>query len=627
MNRLFLNKYNDELLHLRGASAEFAEEFPKIAGRLALEKFECPDPYVERLLEGFAFLTARIQLKFDAEFPRLTQAILETVYPHYLAPTPSMCVVQFDPDPANSALGEGVVLKAGESLFSLLSPGERTACEYRTSSPVTLWPLRLQRARYLTRETNTLRLPSTLVGRTKAALVMDLSILAGLRSNEIKTDNLRVFLRGGGDLPMRVYEQIFAHGREILVRPANQPDAAPIVIPAGRIRQVGFGDEEALLPYSGASFQGYRLLQEYFAFPSRYLFFELQGLRDAIRSLNTTELEISVLFAQEDLNLEGRFETSNLGLFCTPAINLFPKRTDRIHLDESHSEYQVLVDRTRPMDFEVYRVTTVTGHGIQADDLQPFTPFYTATDLDTSAGEGGSYYVVRREPRLITDKEKRRGRRSSYGGSEVYLSLVDAKSAPFRTDLRELSVQTFCTNRDLPLQMPQARELASDFTLQTSAPISRNKCVAGPTPPKPSAAEGAVAWRAISHLCLNYLSITDTTGGTGAQGLRDLLKLYADTNDPQIRKQVEGLVAVSTQPVTRRLRIAGPITFARGLEITLTFDESLFEGTGVFLLGAVLERFFARYVTINSFTETVVSTRQRGVIMRWPARVGTQHIL
>jgi type VI secretion system protein ImpG len=627
MNRNFLEKYNDELLHLRGAASEFAEEFPKIAGRLALEKFECPDPYVERLLEGFAFLTARIQLKFDAEFPRFTQAILETVYPHFLAPTPSMCVVRFDPDPANSALAEGITLKRGEPLASLLAPGERTACEYRTAAPITLWPLRLTRARYLTREVNTLSLPQTLVGRTKAALVFQVKILASLTARELKLDRLPVFLRGAGDLPMRLYEQIFAHGREILVRPAGQPDAVPRVISAGHLHQLGFDDEEALLPYSGASFQGYRLLQEYFAFPARYLFFELSGLQPALQGLGATELEIAVLFDQEDLNLEGRVDADNLGLFCAPAINLFPKRADRIHLDETRPEYQVLVDRTRPLDFEVYRVASVTGHGVQADDQQPFTPFYTATDLDTGSGAAGAYYVVRREPRLITDQEKRRGRRSSYGGSEVYLSLVDAKSAPFRSDLRELAIQTWCTNRDLPLQMPQAKESASDFTLQTSAPIVRNKLVAGPTPPKPSNAEGEIAWRAISHLCLNYLSLTDTEGGTGAQGLRDLLKLYADTNDPQIRKQVEGLVSISTQPVTRRLRIAGPITFARGIEITLLFDESLFEGTGVFLLGAVLERFFARYVTINSFTETVVATQQRGVIMRWPARVGTQHIL
>jgi type VI secretion system protein ImpG len=627
MNRLFLSKYNDELMHLRGSASEFAEEFPKIAGRLGLEKFECADPYVERLLEGFAFLTARIQLKFDAEFPRFTQSILETVYPHYLAPTPSMCVVQLDPDPANGALAEGITVRRGESFFSLLPAGERTACEYRTSTPVTLWPLRLHKARYLTRELNTLRIPSKLVAGTKAAIVLQLQVLAGLTTDKLRTDNLRVFLRGGGEIPMRLYEQVFAHGREILVRAANQPDSAPIIVTAGKIQQIGFEDEDALLPYTGASFHGYRLLQEYFAFPSRYLFFELTGLKDAIRCLKTSELEISILLDQEDLNLEARVDASNFSLFCAPAINLFPKRTDRIHIEEGRSEYQVLVDRTRPLDFEVYRVNTVTGHGVQADDQEPFTPFYTATDLDTGSSNGGAYYVVRRETRLITDKEKRRGRRSSYGGSEVFLSLVDAKAAPFRTQLRELSMQAFCTNRDLPLQIPLMKDNSSDFTLQTALPVARTKCVSGPTPPRPSAAEGEVAWRAISHLCLNYLSLTDTAGGSGVQGLRDLLKLYADTSDPQVRKQIEGLVSISTKAVTRRLRIAGPITFARGLELTVTFDENLYEGTGVFLLGAVLERFFARYVTINSFTETVVATRQRGVIMRWPARVGTQHIL
>jgi type VI secretion system protein ImpG len=209
----------------------------------------------------------------------------------------------------------------------------------------------------------------------------------------------------------------------------------------------------------------------------------------------------------------------------------------------------------------------------------------------------------------------------------VYVSLVDARESPYRSDLRQLSVETICTNRDLPLFVPVGRG-ETDFTLDTGAPVGAIRCVSGvPTAPRASHAEGEHAWRAVSHLSLNYLSIADENPAKASAALRDLLKLYADASDPAIRQQIQGVVSVSTKPVTRRAPIPGPISFARGLEITVQLDDSLFEGSGVFLLGAVLEQFFARYVSINSFTETVIRTQDRAEVMRWPARIGHKQML
>jgi type VI secretion system protein ImpG len=208
----------------------------------------------------------------------------------------------------------------------------------------------------------------------------------------------------------------------------------------------------------------------------------------------------------------------------------------------------------------------------------------------------------------------------------VFLSLVDGNALPYSSDLRQLAIRTLCTNRDLALQMPVGRG-NTDFTMDGSAPVRAFRCVAGPTPPRPAYMEGELAWRAVSHLSLNYLSIADSAGGEGAPALRDLLRLYADVQDPQTRKQLEGLAAVTSRPITRRIVTNGPIAFARGVEVSITFDEKEFEGVGAFLLGAVLERFFARYVSINSFTETVVRSKTRGEIMRWPTRPGIRHVL
>jgi type VI secretion system protein ImpG len=624
MDRRLLSYYNRELQHLRGVAGEFAQEFPKVASRLSLDEFSCADPYVERLLEGFAFLAARVHLKLDAEFPEFTQEILETVYPHYLAPTPSMAVVQLQPDLVQGDLAGGFEIPRGTTLRSIAGRDDRTACEYRTGHPLVLWPIEVVEAEYCTRELGTLGLPAS-AASAKAGIRIRLQTGPNQSFSELSADELTFFIRGSEQIPVQIYEQIMGHTGRIVVQPSEKPRPWQHVLPRDSIARVGFEDDEALLPVSARSFQGYRLLHEYFAFPPRFLFFRIAGLQRSLQRCTGSQIDIIILLDQEDLELEGQIEASNLALHCTPVINLFPKRTDRIHLSDKYSEFHVVPDRTRPLDFEVYRILSVLGYGVRADDEQPFSPFYSASDFDGDV-DSGAYFTVSRTPRLMSSREKLRGRRSSYGGSEVYVSLVDSKAAPYRSDLRQLGIETLCTNRDLPLQMGVGRG-ETDFTLDVSAPVVAVRCLSGPTPPHPSYAQGKTNWRIINHLCLNYLSLVDSPDGKGAAALRDLLKLYGNANDPQIRKQIEGVMSVSSAPITRRIKTRGPIAFARGLEIALTFDEDAFEGTGEFLLGAVFEVFFSKYVSINSFTETVIKTKQRGEIMRWPTRAGIRHTL
>ncbi|OQW97178.1 MAG: type VI secretion system protein ImpG [Verrucomicrobia bacterium A1] len=622
MDKRLLQYYNRELQYMREMAGEFAKEFPKIAGRLALDEFACADPYVERLLEGFAFLAARIHLKLDAEFPRLTQSILETVYPHYLAPTPSMAVVQFEPDLAQgSVLAAGLDVPRDTGLRSVVGKGDYTACEYRTAHPVTLWPIEIVEAEYHTRDLGSFQLPAA----ARAAIRIRLRTPPGLPFRQVGLDRLTFFLRGADDIPIRLHEQIFAHGSGLCLQPAVRPAPWQVLRPADDIRRAGYGDQEALLPYRGRSFQGYRLVHEFFAFPARYRFFELCGLQGAAKQCDAEMLDLFILLRQADLELENRVAAPGFALFCTPALNLFQKRLDRIHLSDRASEFHVVPDRTRPMDYEVYQVTGVVGHGVRSDEERAFLPFYAA------AGTGGpeaagAYFSINRLPRATSAHEERYGRRSSYAGSEVYLSLVDAAAAPYRSDLRQLSVTALCTNRDLPLRMPLGQG-ATDFVLDTNAPVASVRCVAGPTPPRPSYAEGEIAWRAISHLSLNYLSLVQQGDQEGASALREMLSLYCDPGDAQIRRQIDGVKSVSSRPIVRRLAASGPIAFVRGIEVILTLEEKAFEGSGAFLLGSVLEHFFAKYVSINSFSETVIKTTERGEIMRWPARSGTRQII
>jgi type VI secretion system protein ImpG len=276
------------------------------------------------------------------------------------------------------------------------------------------------------------------------------------------------------------------------------------------------------------------------------------------------------------------------------------------------------------MDFEVHAVTEVVGYGSGTDEKQEFLPFYAANDQ--SPADGAAYYTVHREPRVLSTKQRANGPRSSYVGSEVFLALVDPDEAPFRSDLKQLALSVTCTNRDLPLHLPLGQG-PYDFLLETGAPVVAVRCVAGPTSPRPSYAHGDTTWRLISHLSLNYLSLTDGASGGGAAALRELLALYGDSGDDVIRRQIQGIQSVASQSVTRRLPLSGPAAFGRGTRVTLRCDETAFEGMGVFLLGSVLERFFSKYVSINSFTETALQTVQRGEIARWPARIGRRPLL
>lgn len=626
MDPRLLNYYNQELQFVRESGAEFAAEYPKIAGRLGIDVFDCADPYVERLLEGFALLTARIQLKLDAEFPRFTQHLLEMVFPHYLAPQPSMSIVRFQPDLTEGGLAEGFTIPRGTELRSLLGKGEQTRSIFSTAHDVTLWPLELTAASYFPRDVAALNLPE--ISGVKAALVLNLRATAGLNFSDLSLDTLPLFVQGSSDVPMRIYEQLIANSIGVVVRAGGGDSRWSSPLPGRNVRRLGFDEDQSLLPGGPRSFQGYRLLQEYFAMPQRFMFVELDGLAPLVQTCEDNTLEIAVLLDRGDPLLANRVDESHFSLFASPAINLFPRRADRIHLSDRLSEHHVVPDRTRPMDFEVFQVTAVTGHGTSEDQEQEFSPFYAISDA-TADQSDRAYYSVTRHPRVLSGKQKKFGPRSSYIGSESFVSLVDATEAPYSHDLRQLSVETLCTNRDLPLQMPVGVG-NTDFSMELSAPVESVRCLVGPTKPQPSKCiqRGQTTWRLISHLSLNYLSLADSNGnGGGAAALRELLMLYCDTNDITANKQIDGVRAIETRPVTRPISSTGPLSFGRGLEVTLTLDESSFEGTGAFLLAAVLEEFMAKYVSINSFTETVLQTSQRGEVMRWPARTGRRDLL
>jgi type VI secretion system protein ImpG len=612
MDPRLLRYYNQELQHLREMGGEFARQFPKIAGRLGMDGIEVSDPYVERLLEGAGFLAARIQLKLDAEFPRFTQRLQEIIYPNYLAPTPSMLIAQFRPAPDEPNLVQGPVIARGSAMRGMAAKGDASACEFRTAHDVRLWPVELASAEYFSFAPDLPLATLPAARRIKGGVRLRLRTTAGLTFAQLGMDRLRLHLSGSDEVAHKLYELSLGAGCGVLIVPAARPCPWQVFLTPDSVRPVGFGDDEALLPVTLRSFQGYRLLKEYFSFPQRFLFLDVHGLAPALRRHAGTELEVVLLFERGDSALESVVNATNFSLYCTPAINLFTKRAERIYLADNVAEYHVVPDRTRPMDYEVYDVASVVGHGVGSDSEQPFAPFYSAAHSEGEHQQ--AYFSTQRAPRLLSEAQKRTGFRSSYIGSEVFVSLVDPNEAPYRADLRQLSLTIRCTNRDLPLQMPLGAG-GGDFTLDFAAPVQSVRCIRGPSKPVAPQWEGALAWRFISHLSLNYLTLMNDDQQRGAVALRQMLALYAADTESGIRKQLDALVSVAAVPTVRRLPFGGPIAFGRGIRVELEVDEMGFQGASAFLFGTVMEKFFARYVSINSFTETVVRSSTRGEIM------------
>jgi len=631
-----LEYYENELTFLRQLGKEFAEKHPKIASRLQLDVNRCEDPHVERLLEGFAFLTARIQLRLEAEFPRFTQGLLETIYPHYLAPMPATSIVNFDPklDDPNSLLS-GYAIPRGTQLRAFA--GDDKPCIFTTAHPVTLWPLQLVRADYLAGDLSAVGVRAS--DEATAVLRLRLQLPPNCNFAQLPLDHLTFYINGLGRIPVAepLYEEIFTCKRGLVIQSTQNPIQRLASLPASHIRSVGFGDDEALLPVDARVFQGYRLLREYFAFPQRFLFFDLAGLNDGLRKCRDREVDLLILLKRRDNlaadrsnQLEDRVNASNFSLFCTPVINLFPLADmDRIPIDSRFHEFKVVPDRIRSLDFEVFQVQSVTGFGMRSEEVREFKPFYFAPNL---RAEDGAFFATHRVLRPLTADEVQSGLDSSYAGSDMYLSLVDSQCAPFRSDLQQLGVAAICTNRHLPILVPWGKG-RTDFEIG-ELPCHAVRSVGEPTKPTSAAPEGELTWRIISHLSLNYFSLTGHSTGDAAEdavALRELLKIYADLGTgsdlSKPLRRISGLRTIRTGAVTRRLPEPGPITFGRGLKVTLEFDEEPFAGLGVFLMGAVLERFLARAASINSFVETTIRTKQRQEIMLWPARTGKRQML
>lgn len=597
MDDTLLKYYEQELSYVRRMGGEFARKYPKIAGRLLLDTDKSADPHTERLIEAFAFICGRIHKKIDDDFPEITESLFNIIYPHYNNPIPSLTIVNFEPLLQNIP-ETGYLIDKGSKLFS--RPVNGTSCGFSTCQPVEIWPVEVVEAGF--------QEPKTLIKKAQQAIHIKLKTANNLPFAKLDLSHLRFYLRGQQEHVFYLYELLFNNvcqvegeisGKKCLsLRPTT-------------ISPVGFADEEAALPFSKRSFPGYRLLFEYFCFPEKFLFFDLSGLDKLKTGAPGDTLDIFIY-----LNLTAKanivIDKETFCLNATPAINLFSKIAEPVRIEQRKTEYRITPDLRREDSNEIYSIDRVTASTADTPDEQyEYRPFYSMRhhlDEDGENRRQAYWHIQRRESGRYGDK-----------GTEVFLSFTDLDFNPGDPGVDILTIHTTCTNRDLPARMAVG-DPDGDFDLEIAAPITKTNALMKPTPTRRSTMGGGLQWRLISHLSLNYLSIVRE----GEEALREILRLYDFDDSPVTRQQIDGIISVSAEYVTKRIRRS----FGRGVQVTIEFDEDKYVGAGIFLFSAILEKFLGQYVSVNSFSQLIVKTIQKSEVLRqWPPRSGKRILL
>jgi type VI secretion system protein ImpG len=608
-----LEYYERELTFLRQSGAEFSERYPKIASRLLLEPTKCEDPHVERLLEGFAFLAARVHLKIDDDLPEISQSLLDLVYPHYVRPIPSVSVVEFRSDPEQGKLTTGFEIPRESLLYS--RPVGGTPCKFRTCYNTTLWPLAIESAEWKTPER--IHPPIRTGPETSAVLRLELRCFQDITFDKLDAlSSLRMFINAENNMAYTLYELLGNNVRQIIIRDLTPGSKRPPVVLEGSALQAGgFEEDEALLPYPKRSFAGYRLLQEYFAFPQKFFFYDLTGLDRLARAGFGGAAEVLLLIspferAERQQFLEAGVSRETLRLGCTPVINLFEQTSEPILLNQRVHEYLVVPDARRRQSTETYSIDEVLGVKPRATAAIRYASLYSFHH-DSTSGRA-FWFAMRRHCGWRSD-----------GATDMYLSFADLSGRAALPEEDSLTLRLTCFNRDLPSRLPFGNQ-DGDFELEGGGPVRGAVALLKPTPVIQPPLGKSLHWRLISQLSLNYLSIVD--GGVAA--LREILRLYNFADLAFHERQIQGITNVSSRSALTQITSEEGVSFVRGRRVEIEFDEEKFTGGGVYLFASLLERFLGLYVSLNSFTILAARTRQRKEVLRqWLPRTGNRVLI
>ncbi len=624
MDRVFVEYYEEELTHIRALAAEFADMHPAVARNLSLDTVPCPDPYVERLLDGVAFLAARTRLKVDAERSRFSRAVLDVLYPDLVTPAPATAMAVLKPGQQVQSMITGYAVPRGTRLVSGLHPGLSTRCTFTTAQEVNLWPIAITAVSYFQDRSALAAAGITPTGgaRGEAAFRITLARTGKGKLSDLSLDHLDIYFAARPKAPL-LFDSIFGACSAVGARAEGK--TTPIsALPEPEM--IGIHDDEALMPRTRPTFEGYRLLREYFMIPERFHYVRVAGLQPVVRKCEAG-LEIIFQFRRQVPELAD-VTAADLELFVTPVINLFERECNVVEIDPRRTRQVLHADRTRARDFEIFRITRVEdaeAEGSEAGIPELFS-------LGQNRGSGWVYSTERR-PRRATEDERRDGlTRTSYTGDDVFLAISRPLGSPANRPLKRLDVTALCTNRDLPILDDTPK-----LTLETADPVEAVQLLGALRPPQPAippslpeSAEGEsradnLAWRLVAQLSLNFLSLARE--GRGVDPLHALLDLYADRGDPSLARNVHSIVRIDSRPVVERLRIDGPMCFGRGTEVTLHVDQSVLAGQSTLLLSALLSRLFARHAGINGFVRTRTRLLQKQEDVPWPMTPGNRYLI
>lgn len=602
MDDTLLSYYEQELTYIRELGAEFAHKYPKIAGRLLLEADKSEDLHVERLIESFAFISGRIHKKIDDDFPEITQSLLNIIYPHYVAPIPSMAMVQFDPIRQNISEA-GYELARDTAIFS--QPIAGTPCSFRTCMPVQIWPVEVVNASF--KDPDFSRNDGSLL-----LLEIELATFNSISFSDLNWDHVRFFLNGQSHHVFKLYELLLNNVVAIELETVDgRGKSVTVPLSPSMLRPAAFEEEEALLPFTSRSFPGYRLLFEYFCLPEKFLFLDLSGLQE-LRPLKAGESLTIKMYLNKIPKTKIVADRDTFVLHVAPAINLFRRIAEPIRVEYMKPEYQVIPDIRRRNATEIFSLDRIlSSNASSGEEGVEFKPFYSIRHHLAEA-ENLKRQVFWHSKRRASEKKDDRG-------TDVYLSFVDLGFKPTDPDAEILTANLTCSNRDLPSRLPFG-DPNGDFNLEIAAPVRVIRCLSKPTPSRRPSLGGGLQWRLISHLSLNYMSIVQG----GEEALREILRLYDFEDSPSTKQQISGIISIQAKHVTRRIGLS----LCRGVQITIELDEDKFVGAGMFLFASILERFLGQYVSVNSFSQLVVITSQgKEVLKEWSPRSGERVLM
>ncbi len=604
--------YNQELGFIRELGKEFAAAHPKIAGRLKLGPKSIDDPHVARLIEAFALLNAKIRVTLEDDLPELRDTLLNIIYLHYQAPIPSMTVVQLHAN-SEKLIGKRVFPK-GISLVT--NPGDEETCEFMTCYPVTLWPIKVNEAKLTSQPLQAPAIP--LSHHAKASLKLSLSCLNQANFATLNLDELRFFINAPLQSAYVLYGLLSQHLLAISVCHSDE-DNDPLLLPLSCLKPVGFANEEEVLPHESRTFMGHRLLIEFFILPEKFLFFDLTALSSSAQKKLATggkSLIIYFYFKQYPVDLAQQLNSHYFALGCTPVINLFKKTAEPIRLDHTKAEYHLVGDLQRPLEsIEIYNIQAVTAIHETEGSLQSYHPFYGLTNYHDPAKT--AYWHMTRRPSWYVNRY--------ISGSEVFISFIDTNFNIHSNNTRIVRVDTLCTNRDLPAKLTFNESIPTFALSEKNELINKISGLFSFTPSLRPTFSDNIGWQLISHFSLNYLSLTEEN--KGLESLKEVLTLYDFSKSEEHQNLREALLNLTCRPKTLRTTTKFGTIFCQGLEINLEIDETKCSSTSLCLFGSIMERFFALYCSINSFTQLVISSKKNGELYKFLPRSGDKPMI